>query len=223
MYRLIPVTEEERVARDILLDEHPAAIIHVTDAKNLERMLPMTLQLIEAGLPVILVANLMDEAERLKVQINLTDLEQTLGIPVVGTALALGRGTSQLKGILASILLHGSKRTLSLECESRLVTYHSGIEEALKQIEALLLGTTRSQNAPLACCCCRTMQVWQRWLPPRKAPGPRISNPSLNPLRSDSTNRSIILSSSSSARSPGISCSLLSRNRRCTKMALQSS
>ena len=75
MYRLIPVTEEERVARDILLEERPAATLHVTDAKNLERMLPMTLQLIEAGLPVILVADLMDEAERLGVQIDLAALE----------------------------------------------------------------------------------------------------------------------------------------------------
>lgn len=140
MYRLIPVTEEERVARDILLDEHPAAILHVTDAKNLERMLPMTLQLIEAGLPVILVANLMDEAERLKVQIDLPELEQTLGIPVVGTALALGRGASQLKVTLASILLHGSNCALSSESARRLVQYHSGIEEALEQIEGLLFG-----------------------------------------------------------------------------------
>jgi ferrous iron transport protein B len=140
MYRLIPVTEEERVARDILLDEHPAAILHVTDAKNLERMLPMTLQLIEAGLPVILVANLMDEAERLKVHIDLPVLERALGVPVVGTALAFGRGTSQLKDILASTLLHGSNCHLSPQGEKRLVQYHSGIEEALTKIEALLFG-----------------------------------------------------------------------------------
>ena len=47
MYRLVPVTEEERVARDILLQERPGVTLHVVDAKNLERMLPMTLQLIE--------------------------------------------------------------------------------------------------------------------------------------------------------------------------------
>ncbi|OGO27704.1 MAG: ferrous iron transport protein B [Chloroflexi bacterium RBG_16_52_11] len=140
MYRLIPLTEEERVARDILLEERPAAILHVTDAKNLERMLPMTLQLIEAGLPVILVANLMDEAERMGVQIDLPALERVLGIPVVGTALALGRGTSQLKDVLATFVNHCPNCTLSSPGKEALVQYHPGIEEALKEIETLLFG-----------------------------------------------------------------------------------
>ena len=54
MYSLLPITEEERVARRILLEESPHVVVHVIDARNLERMLPMTLQLIEAGLPVVL-------------------------------------------------------------------------------------------------------------------------------------------------------------------------
>src|SRR5512142_2753632 len=49
MYALLPITEEERVARAILLAETPVVVLHVVDAKNLERMLPFTLQLIEAG------------------------------------------------------------------------------------------------------------------------------------------------------------------------------
>src|SRR5690242_7273380 len=65
MYSILPITEEERVAREILLNESPDVVIHVLDARNLERMLAMTLQLIEAGLPVVLVVNIMDEAERM--------------------------------------------------------------------------------------------------------------------------------------------------------------
>ena len=59
MYSMSPITEEERVARKILLTEETHAVVHVIDARNLERMLPMTLQLIEAGLPVILVVNII--------------------------------------------------------------------------------------------------------------------------------------------------------------------
>ena len=44
MYGLLPITEEERVARSILLHEKPDVVVHVLDAKNIERMLPMTLQ-----------------------------------------------------------------------------------------------------------------------------------------------------------------------------------
>jgi ferrous iron transport protein B len=50
MYSLLPITEEERVARVILLEEEPEVILHVVDSKNLERMLPLTIQFIEAGL-----------------------------------------------------------------------------------------------------------------------------------------------------------------------------
>ena len=42
MYSLLPITDEERVARLILFEEKPEVILHVVDAKNLERMLPMT-------------------------------------------------------------------------------------------------------------------------------------------------------------------------------------
>src|SRR3989338_8828309 len=53
MYSLFSITEEERVGRTILLEENPAVILHVIDARNLERMLPLTMQLLEAGLAVI--------------------------------------------------------------------------------------------------------------------------------------------------------------------------
>jgi len=53
MYSLLPITEEERVARLLLFEEKPQAVLHVIDARNLERMLPLTIQLIEAGFQVI--------------------------------------------------------------------------------------------------------------------------------------------------------------------------
>lgn len=96
-YSLLPITEEERVARRILLNEHPVAVVHVVDAKNLERMLPLTLQLIEAGLPVILNLNVLDEAENLGIKIDLERLEQELGVPVVGTVATTGRGIDELR------------------------------------------------------------------------------------------------------------------------------
>ena len=43
MYTLLPITEEDRVARSILLEEKPEVILHVVDARNLERLLPLTL------------------------------------------------------------------------------------------------------------------------------------------------------------------------------------
>lgn len=97
IYSLSPITEEERVARRILLEEELYCIIHVIDAKNLERMLPFTLQLLEARLPVILVLNMMDEAAKSGVEIDMDLLEKELGIPVVGTVSTTGKGMDVLK------------------------------------------------------------------------------------------------------------------------------
>ncbi|MCX7771454.1 MAG: 50S ribosome-binding GTPase, partial [Proteobacteria bacterium] len=49
MYSMLPISEEERVTRTLLIEEKPELVLHVVDAKNLGRMLPLTLQLIEAG------------------------------------------------------------------------------------------------------------------------------------------------------------------------------
>ncbi len=97
MYSLLPITEEERVARSILLAEKPEAILHVVDTKNLDRMLPLTLQLIEASLPVILDLNMMDETEAAGIEVNVRRLEEELGIPVVATVATTGRGMEALR------------------------------------------------------------------------------------------------------------------------------
>lgn len=171
MYSLLPITEEERVAREILLREHPALVIHVVDAKNLARMLPMTLQLIEAGLPVLLVANMMDEADRLGVQVDTGMLESTLGVPVVKTALALGRGATDLKNTVAVRLASpveprndSSARSCSgdLTAESCCggcgampshispIRYHPTVESAIAQIEERLAGDYRIRRRAIA-------------------------------------------------------------------------
>ena len=97
MYSLLPITEEERVARLLLFSEKPGAILHVVDTKNLERMLPLTLQFIEADLPVILDLNMMDEAEAAGIEVDVKGLEKELGIPVIATVATTGRGTEVLR------------------------------------------------------------------------------------------------------------------------------
>lgn len=100
MYSLMPITDEERVARRILLQEHPDLVLHVVDAKNLARMLPLTVQLIESGAPVVLVLNMMDELERAGLSIHIEALQQQLGVPVVPTVGLTGEGIDALKELI---------------------------------------------------------------------------------------------------------------------------
>lgn len=101
MYSLFPLTEDEAVTRRILINERPDIVIHVVDAKNIERMLALTLQLIEASVPVVLVLNIMDEAKKEGFFIDSTRLSRELAIPVVETVSTLGKGMDSLKKIIS--------------------------------------------------------------------------------------------------------------------------
>ncbi len=98
MYSLIaPITQEEEIAREIILGDDPDIVVHVVDAKNLERMLPLTLQLLEADKNVVLVLNLMDEARRYGVSIDTRKLSEMLGIPVIETVAVEGKNLHLLR------------------------------------------------------------------------------------------------------------------------------
>ena len=97
LYSLTPITEEERVTRDLLRGLRPGdCVVHVVDAKNLGRLLPLTLQLRAAGLPLVLVLNLMDEARELGLAVDAAGLAALLNIPVVPTVAATGEGVDAL-------------------------------------------------------------------------------------------------------------------------------
>ncbi|NLG86838.1 MAG: GTP-binding protein [Firmicutes bacterium] len=104
MYSLFSITAEEEVARQLLLQERPAAVIHVADGRNLGRMLPLTLQLMEAELPLILVINLMDEMRRLGLRLNRDLLSRRLRIPVVPIAATLNEGIDELQKKVAELV-----------------------------------------------------------------------------------------------------------------------
>lgn len=140
MYSLLPITEEERVAREILLTESPDIVIHVLDARNLERMLPMTLQLIEAGLPVILVVNIMDEAERMGLHIDISLLGKRLGIPVIGAATVKKRGVPEIRETIVNFAYEKHAD----------FSYNKRLENDIAEIAALLKGHYRLSAKSIA-------------------------------------------------------------------------
>ncbi|UCC69802.1 MAG: ferrous iron transport protein B [Armatimonadota bacterium] len=130
-YSLTPFSEEERVARDLLLDEPADLVLHVMDAKNLRRSLPLTLQLIEAGVPVALDVNIIDEATRAGFRVDTETLSTDLGVRVVATAAASGVGMDKLRTLLTE---EAPRPAHSL------VDYPKPIESAISGITARLRG-----------------------------------------------------------------------------------
>ena len=96
IYSLSPYTSEEIVTREFLLKEHPDGIINILDATNIERNLYLTIQLIELNIPMVLALNMMDEVRVNGGTIQINDLEQALGIPVVPISAAKNEGIDEL-------------------------------------------------------------------------------------------------------------------------------
>ena len=95
-YSLSPYTQEEVAARDYLVEERPDVIIDVVDATNLERNLYLTVQLLELEIPVVIALNIHDEAERMGYRIDVTAMEQALGVRIVPTVATRGTGLEAL-------------------------------------------------------------------------------------------------------------------------------
>jgi ferrous iron transport protein B len=96
MYGLLSVTEEERVARRAAAAGERQTIVHVADACHLERSLPLTLQLLSLGKPMVVACNLLDEAREAGRPPALDLLAERLGVPVIGTVATTGEGVGQL-------------------------------------------------------------------------------------------------------------------------------
>lgn len=124
---LLPMSEDEEVTRNILLDENHDRILQVADAKNLKRSLLISLQLAEMGLPFVLDLNLFDEAESRGVKIDINKLSQRLGVDVVATVATRKKGMDKLVKALDSP-----------KCSSFKMTYDKGIEKAVSEVEQYL-------------------------------------------------------------------------------------
>jgi len=124
---LTPMSEDEKVTRDILLKERPASVILTADAKNLKRALMLLVQLSEMELPCILDLNMEDEAKARGIEIDYDKLRDILGIEVVGTVAPQRLGISRLKDAILK------PRAPSVE-----IKYHPVIEEYAERISAVL-------------------------------------------------------------------------------------
>jgi ferrous iron transport protein B len=96
----IPSSEDERVARDILLEGPPRDVVVVGDAKNLERALLLAVQVSEMEIPFVLCLNMMDEAKARGLAADQDALAQSLGVSVVETVAVRREGISRLTAAL---------------------------------------------------------------------------------------------------------------------------
>ncbi len=138
-YSLFANSVDEEVARDFICSGEPRATVVVTDATCLERNLNLVLQVMEITDNVILCVNLLDEAKRKKIQVDLSTLSKILGVPVIGTNARDGVGLETLKDAIYQVALGNSKNT------PLRVSYGDVVEKCIHILEPYLQAIIKDQ------------------------------------------------------------------------------
>ncbi len=96
-YSINARSEEEKVVSDYFRENKPDIVVNIVDAANISRNLFLTIQLMENGIPLIINLNMMDEAERHGIKIDMKKLEAAFGMPVTNT---VGRSNKSVRKLL---------------------------------------------------------------------------------------------------------------------------
>ncbi|HEU4965451.1 MAG TPA: FeoB small GTPase domain-containing protein [Bacilli bacterium] len=137
-YSLLSQSADEQVARDFICFAKPQATLVVTDATCLERNLNLALQVMEVTSKVVVAVNLMDEAKRKGITVDIAALTDQLGVPVVPIIARSGKGLDQVKETVFQVA------TDQLHPQPKPLVYHEEVEaaiaELIPQVEPLVQG-----------------------------------------------------------------------------------
>ena len=132
IYSLSPYTMEEVVARNVLIDQRPDALLNIIDATNLERNLYLTTQLAELGIPMVVALNMMDVVRKNGDRIDAAKLSNHLGVPVIEISALKGDGVMEAAERAVQMARSG-KKTIPQH------RFAGSIEHALAHIEEVVL------------------------------------------------------------------------------------
>ncbi len=140
-YSLMAHSAEEEAARDFLCFGGADAAVVVCDATCLERNLNLVLQTIELQPRTVVCVNLMDEAKRRGVAVDLEELHLLLGVPVVGASARSRRGLDHLMALLAQVIEADAP-------EPNCVVYPDAVETAVAKLVPILRADCPPQIPP---------------------------------------------------------------------------
>jgi len=132
-YSLSPHSEEEIIARDILLQGSADIVVHVIDSTNLERNLYLLTELLDLGLRVVIALNMYDELLRSHARLRVRELSEALGVPVVPTIAHRGQGVNRLWAVIVHVASEPEQKEIQ-----KSVHYGETLETALDEIRKSL-------------------------------------------------------------------------------------
>lgn len=139
-YSIMSSSEEEEIARDYICFGNPDVTVIVVDATCLERNLNLVFQIMEITDKIIVCLNLLDEAEKKKIEIDLNKLETQLGVPVVGTIARDKNTLENLKNKIYKVCIG------EIVPKPKIVRYDKEIEENINLIETELSEINKDEK-----------------------------------------------------------------------------
>ncbi len=140
-YSLLAQSKEEEVARDFICFGEPDAVIVVCDAVCLERNLNLVLQILEITAKTVVCVNLIDEAEKKQIKIDLPKLEALLGVPVVAVCARDKKGLDALLDAVEQVINYPPAPISP-------VRYNETIEQGTNALMPSLLPITQGKINP---------------------------------------------------------------------------
>ncbi len=148
-YSLMAHSAEEEIARDFICFGDMDAVVVVCDATCLERNLNLVLQILEVTGNVVVCVNLMDEAKKKNIQIDLKQLEEQLKVPVIGTTARSKKGLDQIFDGVETVL-----KSRGRERKNPAILYPDYMEEGIETLHPAVEGYCKRQH----------LTVHARWL-----------------------------------------------------------
>jgi len=129
IYSLTAYSLDEIVARNFILEERPDVVVDVVDSSNMERNLYLACQFVEIGIPLILVFNMYDMAQKQGIEINREKISGILGVPVVFTVATRKTGMDRL---LEEIINVAEKKDIRQKSH---IDYGPELEKEIKNVK----------------------------------------------------------------------------------------
>lgn len=133
IYSFTAFSIDESIARKFILEEKPDLIVNIVDATNLERNLFLTTQILEMKVPMVVVLNMMDLAERRRLKIEVEHLQKHLDCPVIPMSASRNRGIEELKEMVNNA---GFQKPVP----GTRVAYDEVLEEAAETVAAAVVS-----------------------------------------------------------------------------------
>ncbi|MCX7988374.1 MAG: ferrous iron transport protein B [Thermodesulfovibrio sp.] len=130
IYSLTAIDKAELESRKFILSGQAHVIINVIDASTLSRSLELTLQLTELQVPMVICLNMIDEARRKGIEINLEKLSNIFGVPVIETIANKGIGLDRI--------FTSAKEAFYKNLIPQIQNFHKDIEEKINEIERII-------------------------------------------------------------------------------------